>query len=158
MHAKMKKPQFYIQLVYKPQFGTSILLFEPFGQLSSGQKGKKKWIWFFLSNFWGWFKNIVAFTLKSCIISLNNSTGAKALKNLQNLRAQICIIHMLYFLQTLKHICMTLMHLHACKTDKALEVKTYRVEEAKFVSSCFSWPSKARPHLSLLLASKGVNW
>ena len=156
MHAKMKKPQFYIQLVYKPQFGTSILLFEPFGQLRAERK--KKWIWFFLSNFWGWFKNIVAFALKSCIISLYNSTGAIALKKLQSLRAQICIIHMLYFLQTLKHICMTLMHFHACKNAKALKSKTYRVEEAKFVSSCFSWPSKARPHLSLLLASKGVNW
>ena len=31
------------------------------------------------------------------------------------------------------------------------------VDEAKFVSSCFSLPSKARPRLSLLFASNGVN-
>lgn len=34
---------------------------------------------------------------------------------------------------------------------------TYKVEEARFVSSCFSWPSSARPHLSLLLANNGVS-
>lgn len=33
---------------------------------------------------------------------------------------------------------------------------TYRVLEAKLVSSCFNWPSKASPHLSLLFASRGV--
>ena len=45
--------QFYIQLVYKPHFGTWILLFGPFGQLRAVRK--KKWILVFLSNFWGWF-------------------------------------------------------------------------------------------------------
>jgi hypothetical protein len=30
------------------------------------------------------------------------------------------------------------------------------VDEAKFVSSCLSLPSKARPRLSLLLAKSGV--
>ena len=40
--------QFYIQLVYKPQFGTWILLFGSFAQ-------EKKWIWVFLSNFSGCF-------------------------------------------------------------------------------------------------------
>ena len=49
----MSQPQFYIQLVYRPQFGTWILLFGPFGQLRAARK--KKWIWVFLSNFWGWF-------------------------------------------------------------------------------------------------------
>lgn len=33
---------------------------------------------------------------------------------------------------------------------------TYRVLEARLVSSCLSWPSRASPHLSLLLASRGV--
>lgn len=33
---------------------------------------------------------------------------------------------------------------------------TYKVLDAKFVSSCFNCPSKARPHLSLLLANNGV--
>lgn len=33
---------------------------------------------------------------------------------------------------------------------------TYNVLDAKFVSSCFSWPSNASPHLSLLFASNGV--
>ena len=42
--------------------------------------------------------------------------------------------------------------------DMENEVYAYRVEEAKLVSSCLSWPSRARPHLSLLLASRGVNW
>ena len=46
-------PQFYIQLVYKPHFGTWILLFGPFGQLRAAKK--KKCICIFLSNFWGWF-------------------------------------------------------------------------------------------------------
>ena len=50
-------PQFYIQLVYKPQFGTWILLFGPFGQLRAVRK--KKWIWVFLSNFWGCFFQIL---------------------------------------------------------------------------------------------------
>lgn len=34
---------------------------------------------------------------------------------------------------------------------------TYSVLEARLVSSCFSCPSSARPHLSLLLASSGVS-
>lgn len=34
---------------------------------------------------------------------------------------------------------------------------TYKVLDARLVSSCFNWPSSARPHLSLLLANKGVN-
>lgn len=34
---------------------------------------------------------------------------------------------------------------------------TYNVLDAKFVSSCFNWPSSARPHLSLLFANKGVS-
>lgn len=33
---------------------------------------------------------------------------------------------------------------------------TYKVLDAKFVSSCFNCPSKAKPHLSLLLANRGV--
>lgn len=33
---------------------------------------------------------------------------------------------------------------------------TYKVLDAKLVSSCFNCPSKARPHLSLLLARRGV--
>jgi hypothetical protein len=33
---------------------------------------------------------------------------------------------------------------------------TYNVLEAKFVSSCFNWPSRASPHLSLLLANNGM--
>lgn len=33
---------------------------------------------------------------------------------------------------------------------------TYNVLEARFVSSCFNCPSRANPHLSLLLASSGV--
>lgn len=33
----------------------------------------------------------------------------------------------------------------------------YRVLDAKLVSSCLSWPSRARAHLSLLLARSGVN-
>lgn len=33
---------------------------------------------------------------------------------------------------------------------------TYSVLEAKLVSSCFNCPSNARPHLSLLLARRGV--
>lgn len=32
----------------------------------------------------------------------------------------------------------------------------YRVLDAKLVSSCLSWPSRASPHLSLLLARRGV--
>lgn len=35
---------------------------------------------------------------------------------------------------------------------------TYNVLDARFVSSCFNWPSRARPHLSLLLANNGVSW
>lgn len=35
--------------------------------------------------------------------------------------------------------------------------ETYSVLDAKLVSSCFSWPSSARPHLSLLLANNGVS-
>ena len=34
---------------------------------------------------------------------------------------------------------------------------TYKVLDAKFVSSCFNWPSSAKPHLSLLFANRGVN-
>jgi len=34
--------------------------------------------------------------------------------------------------------------------------QTYNVLEARFVSSCFNCPSRANPHLSLLLASSGV--
>lgn len=34
---------------------------------------------------------------------------------------------------------------------------TYKVLEAKFVSSCFNCPSRARPHLSLLFAKSGVS-
>lgn len=34
---------------------------------------------------------------------------------------------------------------------------TYNVLDAKFVSSCFNWPSNAKPHLSLLFASNGVS-
>ncbi len=34
---------------------------------------------------------------------------------------------------------------------------SYRVDEAKFVSSCLSCPSSASPHLSLLLANSGVS-
>ncbi|CAB0006902.1 unnamed protein product, partial [Nesidiocoris tenuis] len=34
---------------------------------------------------------------------------------------------------------------------------THKVEDAKFVSSCLSWPSSASPHLSLLLAKSGVS-
>ena len=49
--------QFYIQLVYKPQFGTWILLFGPFRQLRAVRK--KKWIWVFLSHFWGCFFNFL---------------------------------------------------------------------------------------------------
>lgn len=33
---------------------------------------------------------------------------------------------------------------------------TYNVLDAKLVSSCFNCPSNARPHLSLLLARRGV--
>lgn len=33
----------------------------------------------------------------------------------------------------------------------------YIVDDAKFVSSCLSLPSKAKPRLSLLLANRGVN-
>lgn len=32
---------------------------------------------------------------------------------------------------------------------------THIVDDAKFVSSCFNWPSKANPLLSLLFANKG---
>ena len=78
MYYCVLRAQFYIQLVYKPHFKTWILLFESFGQL---RIVKKRWIWVFLSNFWGWFfqlvvgkkrfkfffENIVASTLKSCI-------------------------------------------------------------------------------------------
>ena len=35
--------------------------------------------------------------------------------------------------------------------------ETYMVEEAKFVSSCFNFPSNAKPRLSLLLAKRGVS-
>ena len=35
--------------------------------------------------------------------------------------------------------------------------ETYIVDEAKFVSSCFNFPSKAKPRLSLLFARSGVN-
>lgn len=33
---------------------------------------------------------------------------------------------------------------------------THIVDDARFVSSCLSWPSKAKPLLSLLLANKGL--
>lgn len=33
---------------------------------------------------------------------------------------------------------------------------TYSVLEARLVSSCLSWPSRAKPHLSLLFARSGV--
>ncbi len=33
---------------------------------------------------------------------------------------------------------------------------TYMVEDAKFVSSCFNWPSKAKPRLSLLFDNVGL--
>lgn len=35
-------------------------------------------------------------------------------------------------------------------------VMTYSVLDARLVSSCFNCPSNARPHLSLLLARRGV--
>lgn len=35
--------------------------------------------------------------------------------------------------------------------------RPYRVLDAKLVSSCLSWPSRASPHLSLLSARRGVN-
>ena len=41
-------PQFYIQLVYKPQFGTWILLIGPFWQLRAVSG-------FEFFRFWGWF-------------------------------------------------------------------------------------------------------
>lgn len=53
----------------------------------------------------------------------------------------------------------------ACQyLDKCLHVsqarfqasRPYRVLDAKLVSSCLSWPSRASPHLSLLLARRGV--
>lgn len=40
---------------------------------------------------------------------------------------------------------------------KKLFWNTYNVLDARLVSSCFSWPSNARPHLSLLLANNGVS-
>ena len=46
-------PQFYIQLIFKPHFGTWVLLFGQFWHLR--QYEKKKWIWVFLSNFVGVF-------------------------------------------------------------------------------------------------------
>ena len=46
-------PQFYIQMVYKPHFETWILL---------------KWIWVFLSNFWGCFFNFLLAKNKIIII------------------------------------------------------------------------------------------
>lgn len=36
-------------------------------------------------------------------------------------------------------------------------IYTYSVLDARFVSSCLSWPSSARPHLSLLFANSGVS-
>lgn len=33
---------------------------------------------------------------------------------------------------------------------------TYKVLDAKFVSSCFNCPSRASPHLSLLFTNNGV--
>ncbi len=44
-----------------------------------------------------------------------------------------------------------------CPPVIPIYVGTHRVEEARFVSSCLSCPSSARPHLSLLLASSGVS-
>ena len=44
-----QEPQFCIQLVYQPHFGTRILLFGRFGKL------RAKWIWVFLSSFWEFF-------------------------------------------------------------------------------------------------------
>lgn len=37
-----------------------------------------------------------------------------------------------------------------------MKKNTYTVEDARFVSSSLSLPSKARPHLSRLLARRGV--
>ncbi len=34
---------------------------------------------------------------------------------------------------------------------------SYIVDEAKFVSSCFNFPSNAKPLLSLLFAKSGIN-
>lgn len=38
-----------------------------------------------------------------------------------------------------------------------LEASSYRVLEARFVSSCLSFPSRASPRFSLLFARKGVS-
>ena len=45
---RWEDPQFYIQLVYKPHFGTRILLFGPFGQLRAVMKKKKIQYFFWL--------------------------------------------------------------------------------------------------------------
>lgn len=42
--------------------------------------------------------------------------------------------------------------------QSSARARTYNVLDARFVSSCFSCPSRASPHLSLLLASNGVSW
>ena len=50
------------------------------------------------------------------------------------------------------------MKIHTEKQHKMnFPAITYNVLDAKFVSSCFNWPSSARPHLSLLFAKRGVN-
>jgi hypothetical protein len=38
-----------------------------------------------------------------------------------------------------------------------IKIKSYIVDEAKFVSSCFNFPSNAKPLLSLLFAKSGIN-
>ena len=40
--------------------------------------------------------------------------------------------------------------------DDVLACSTHIVDDARFVSSCFSLPSRARPRLSLLFVSRGV--
>ena len=50
----MQLSQFYIQLVYRPHFGTWTLISNWAVWASQGSK-KKKWILVFLSNFWGCF-------------------------------------------------------------------------------------------------------
>lgn len=44
-----------------------------------------------------------------------------------------------------------------CSLTQNIEKKSYIVDEAKFVSSCFNFPSNANPLLSLLFANNGVN-
>lgn len=43
------------------------------------------------------------------------------------------------------------------RKNTSQKANTHNVLEARLVSSCLSWPSSARPHLSLLLASSGVS-